>query len=434
MQTRFATGLIGSILCLVGVQAQPETAGPLPSPLTLKRALRTADEAHPDIELARARVNLREAEADSARAQSGLDVSGQLLPQYVQPANPVMNGQASDGQAHLYVTKRLFDFGASRAARDAARHRLTGSQLGLLDARQRRRLEIMRRFFDVLLADLRYMVDNEAMAHAYVSFDRVRQRHSLGRVSDVDLAASETHYQELLVIRTRSQIQQRTSRQRLANALNRPAELTADLVRPLLKGNERPLPEFDKLLIEVQKNNPALLRLRKEVTAAEMALAAVRNRHKPTLDAELQASYWERDLGLRDRWRAGLNLRVPIYSGGRTDAEVAEAGARLHNLRAENNKAVYDLRQRLLDLVQKLELLQVDRNTARTRSNYRDLYLDRSRALYEMEAQVNLGDAMTRMTEAQWKAATVEFELAMTWAQIDALRGRLITDTAAVAE
>jgi outer membrane protein TolC len=426
MQTRFATGLLGGMLCLASVQAQPAAPEPLPSPLTLERALRIADEAHPDIVLAQARMELRQAQADAARAQTGVEISGQLLPQYVQPADPAVGPQTADNQAHLYITKRLYDFGASRTSREAAGYRVASSRLGFLDVRQQRRLEIMRRFFDVLLADLRYMVDNEAMAHAYVIYDRVRERHSLGRISDVDLAESETRYQEFLVKRTRSQIEQRTSRQRLANALNRPGELAGKLARPALKGNDRPVPEFETLLKRVQQNNPALLRLRKEVAAAESALAAVRNKHKPTLDAEFQASYYDRALGLRDTWRAALNFRVPIYSGGRTDAEVAETDARLHNKRAELKKAEYDLRQQVLDLVQKLELLKVDRTTAKTRSNYRDLYLDRSRALYEMEAEVSLGDAMTRLTEAQWKAARVEFELAMTWARIDALRGTLI--------
>jgi hypothetical protein len=68
----------------------------------------------------------------------------------------------------------------------------------------------------------------------------------------------------------------------------------------------------------------------------------------------------------------------------------------------------------------------VERNAAKVRTAYRDLYLDRSRALYELEVKSDLGDAMTRVTEAQWLAAQVEFRLALTWARIDALTGDLI--------
>ncbi len=57
------------------------------------------------------------------------------------------------------------------------------------------------------------------------------------------------------------------------------------------------------------------------------------------------------------------------------------------------------------------------------RQNYRDLYLDRSRALYELEVRTDLGDAMARSTEAQWLAAQADYRLLLAWARLDALTG-----------
>ena len=430
MQFRFVTGVVCGALYIASVYAETETPAttppPLPSPLTLTQALAHADDVHPDIELAKARMDLSQAQADATRASTGLEIKGQILPQYVERANPLLDFVNTDHQAHLIITKRLYDFGASAAQRDAADSLLASSSLDYLDVRQKRRLEIMRRFFDVLLADLRYMVDNEAMAHAYVNYDRIRERHQLGQISEVDLAAAETRYREFLVSRNKSQIEQRASRQRLANALNRPGELSDKLERPPLNGNEREIPDFDEMLTAVLQSNPNVQRLRQEVAAAEAALVAEKKQSGPTLDAEFQTSYYERVDGSRDKVRAALNLRIPIYQGGRDDADVAKVQALLLGKQAELKKAEFDLRQQLLDLVQKLELLKVEQQTARTRSDYRDLYLDRSRALYEMEAEVTLGDAMTKMTEAQWRAAQVEFDLAIAWAQLDAMRGTLI--------
>ncbi|MEN8128730.1 MAG: hypothetical protein ABFS45_00765, partial [Pseudomonadota bacterium] len=59
----------------------------------------------------------------------------------------------------------------------------------------RHRLEIMRLFFDVILADLEYTRDNEAMAIAFVEADRAGDQNELGQVSDVDLLAKEDAYQ-----------------------------------------------------------------------------------------------------------------------------------------------------------------------------------------------------------------------------------------------
>jgi len=428
MQIRFLTGLLYGIVWAGIVQADTTAPEPLPSPLTLEQALALADDSHPDIELAKARLSMSQAQASAVQAQTGLEITGQILPQYVQRTSPALAFQNSDNQAHLLITKRLYDFGASEAQRDAANSLVASSSLDFLDVRQKRRIEIMRYFFDVLLADMRYMVDNEAMAAAYVTYDRIRERHQLGQISEVDLAASETRYREFLVRRNKSQIEQRSSRQRLANALNRPGELADKLLRPALSGNIREIPEFEALIQTVQESNPGIQRLRQEVEAAEAAVVAAQKKSGPTLDAEFATSYYEREAATRDKVRAALNLRIPIYQGGRDDADVAAMQAQLHNKQAELKKAEYDLRQKLLDLVQQLELLKVEQQTARTRSDYRDLYLDRSRALYEMEAQVTLGDAMTKMTEAQWRAAKVEFDLAIAWARLDAMRATLITE------
>ena len=55
--------------------------------------------------------------------------------------------------------------------------------------------------------------------------------------------------------------------------------------------------------------------------------------------------------------------------------------------------------------------------------DYRDLYLDRSRALYELEVTSDLGDAMVKLSDAQLFKAQTVFELAINWAKLDALVG-----------
>ncbi len=55
--------------------------------------------------------------------------------------------------------------------------------------------------------------------------------------------------------------------------------------------------------------------------------------------------------------------------------------------------------------------------------DYRDLYLDRSRALYELEVTSDLGDAMVKLSDAQLFKAQTVFELAINRAKLDALVG-----------
>lgn len=418
-------------LLLVPVQAADKSTTELPNPLSLEAALALADASHPNIELAQARLAAARANADATRAQTGIDITSEITPQYVDPARPGAGPNTTDSQAHLIVTKRLLDFGYSRAKRMASDKQVEGQQLALISVRQHHHIKVMRRYFNVLLADMRYQVDNETMAHAYVIYDRVRERHKQGRISNVDLAASKTRYEEFLVHRTTSQSRQYSTRALLAMALNRPDSLPEDLKVPRLKGNDRKPPDIEKLLKRALNSNPGVQWMTEEVSSAEQALKAAKGQGRPTLDVELEVSAYERNIGSRDNARASLNLRIPIYQGGRNQSAVALASAFLQQKRAQLKKAKFDLRRTALHLVQQLETLRISRQVARTRTDYRELYLDRSRALYEMEAQASMGDAMTRMTEAQWQAAKVEFDLALAWAQISALEGSLLNQNSA---
>ncbi len=424
----------------LAVQAQPTQSPPqstketpppaLPDPLTLQQALAYADAPHPDTEIAEANLAGAEARARAVDADTNFELIADLTPAYVDPADSALQPAQGDSMAVLTLRKPLYDFGRTGARERSANETVAGRRLLLVDARQRRRLAIMKAFFDVLLADQRYMVDNEAMAHAYVVYDRIRERHKLGRVSDVDMAAAESHYQDLLIRRTQSQTAQQLARQRLAVALNRPGDLPANLQAPTLDADKRPIPEFDALWRSVSKKNPELLALDRKLAAAEEQLQAARASARPVLDAQVQAGTFERPLGTRNTWGASINLRIPIYQGDRTHSAVAEAQAEVDRVRAQRERASLDLRQTVLGLLQQLEVLKVRRKAAQVRGDYRELYLDRARALYEMEKEVSLGDAMTRMTEAQWMSAQVDYGLAMTWARIDALTGSLGKATA----
>ncbi len=398
---------------------------PLPNPLTLEQALAFAETGHPDLTLARARLDAGGARLDQARALTGVSVSLELTGQASSPSTETGFDLVNDSRGRLLLQKRLYDFGYSDASRAAAGGELAGREHAYLDARQGRRLEIMARYFDVLLADLRYAADDEAMAHAYVNFDRARDRHRVGQISDIELLEYEHRYQEVRLRRTESQKRQVSSRQRLGHALNRPQARPADLAVPELPGNHRAPPEFDPLLEKALAQNPGLQALRAEAQGARARVQAERARFNPVVSAEVEAARWAREFPTRDEFRAGLSLRVPIFDGGEIKSAVRAAEAALAEREAQLRRGELDLRQNLLEAVQELETLKVAREAVRVHAAYRDLYLDRSRALYELEVRTDLGDAMARQTEVQWQAAQIEFRLALAWARIEALTGTL---------
>lgn len=401
---------------------------PLPNPLTLGQALALADEAHPDLALAQANVLQARSRRREAQARTGTQIFGDLTPQVTVPSEPFPgeSGWVNDSRARLFLNQPLYDFGRSAALERAADAEVDAREQMVLDAQQLRRLEIMGRFFDVLLADLRYGADNEDMARKYVEFDRLRERASLGQVSEVDLLAAENRYREALIVRTDSEKRKTATRQQLAVALNRPAELPGELVRPMLANLDREIPDHQLLYQQASAVNPQLQSLRAEVAAGRSAYESERARRYPILSGELEAAAYERGTPTRDQYRATLNLRVPLYDGGQTDAALQRAAAEVVAREARLAKGEQALRQQALDLVQELEALKVRRVAARQRMQYRDLYLERSRALYELEVRTDLGDAMTQLSDAQWQEARADFQMALAWARLDALLGRLV--------
>jgi len=410
--------------CLTGTLAVQ--ADPLPQPLSLEQALLLAESSHPTLQLATAReasaaANLRQV---SSRNDLSVSLLGRLA--YLEPAELSNFQQNNDSSAHLLMEKRLYDFGYSEAQEASAERELDAARLAGLDVRQQHRIEVMKAFFDVLLADLEYARDNEAMSIAYVRLDKARNRHELGELSDVELLKIETRYQQIR--RTASEAKQRETRTRLALALNRPAELPSELVEPEAPDLDKPLPEVAELLESVLRENPRIRGLQAKVDAARQALVAADRRYGPVLRGEVAANAWNRETRSTHPFEAALVLELPLYSGGRDDAETAAARSALMEAEAELALLRYQLRQKVTELWLAQQKLKRRSRELAVRDEYRDLYLDRSRTLYELERVSDLGDAMVQTTAVRLELARVIYQWQLNEAQLKALTGELIRE------
>lgn len=406
-------------------QEQTTRPSPLPEPLTLEQALELADEPHPDLQIADAAIRAAEAQLEGARAGDDLNVYLQGIVAYVEPPDYSPDQTNDDNSLTLNLDKTLYDFGRTSSASDAAARELASTQLLHISARQQRRLEIMRRFFDVVLADLQFYRYNEEMAVEFVELDRLRDRHELGQVSDLALLEQEADYQRIRYLRFQSQNQQRVTRAQLALALNRPGQLPSTVVPPELPVVSQQLPEVEKLQTLALKENPVLQSLRERLEASRARVEAARAGDNPIVSGKLQAGSYSRERNSYDDMRAELSVKIPLYDGGRTDSAVAGEKARLFELQSQLTRAERDIQQQVLELWLQLDALRSQRDQRRTETEYRELYLDRSRALYEMEVRTDLGDAMVRYTEAERNAWMTDYEIALIWARLNALLGRL---------
>jgi len=413
---------------LAQADADQPLSEPLPEPLSLEDAFAFARPDLPAIELALAARDASAAELAQAQSLSGVRFSAIGRLRAVQPSYRSKNRDSNDSSVRVALTKRLYDFGYTDALEQSARLAGDGSEWRHLGARQKAHLEIMRSFFDVILADLQYARDNEAMAGAFIDADRARDRHELDRLSDVTLFELEAAYQDALRVRVESEALQRAARSRLAIAMGRPDELVSDLVYPEAPDTESPLPEYETLLAEVLQGNPELKAMHADVRAAEAGVEAARSGHGPVLSGELDGSVYNRTTNSTHPLGAALVLEVPFLSGGAKDAAIAEARAELRGSRARLTATERGLRQKVLDLWLRLGSLRRQLEALEARGDYRELYLDRSRALYELEVKTDLGDAMTEISAVRLDTAYAEFEWVTAQAELAALAGRLLAE------
>jgi outer membrane protein TolC len=413
--------------CAMAAAQETVKGQPLPEPLTLELALSLAHEAHPVVMQADAERELARSTVDASDAQNGLNVYVEGRARWIEPPATSPDQSHDDHKLSLIARKNLYDFGRSSARQRSVEAELRNRELRYINIYSQRRIDIMQRYFDVLLADLEFSRDDEAMAVAYVTLDKLRQRHELGQVSDIELLQQEASYQRSRRQRSRSEARQRSTREILAMILNRPGQPPSNLQTPDLATVMRPVPEYNALLEKAQRNNPQLRALQEQVAASEERVKMARAGNRPTLIGEAEASAYSRELGSNDPLRIGVVLTIPLYTSGAVDASIGQEQARLYRSQAELRAVEDEIRQSVLLLWQELEQLRIEAEEAQAQMAYRELYLDRSRANYEMEVSTDLGDAMVLLTEAQLAQARVQFQTALAWERLNGLTG----DTAA---
>jgi hypothetical protein len=167
----------------------------------------------------------------------------------------------------LYLDCHALAYG--NTAIDPGRDQPVAALIGAADAQ---RLEILARFFDVLLADLAYARYNEAMAVAYIQFDRAASRRDLGQISDLRVLELESVYQEVLQNRAGSEVAQRLTRALLGYALGRGDALPRDLIPPTLPALPEDLPDEGALIGDALAGNTTLRALLADSDTAGRAL------------------------------------------------------------------------------------------------------------------------------------------------------------------
>ena len=283
--------------------------------------------------------NLKSREFDIERARAESDgVRSRLLPQVAAYGSWARNDyrdaltvdqRYGTERAYLSVRQALYDpvssrrLGAAQATIQQREHEASLTRLALLE-------EVLDRFLQALAAqdELAWLGAETQAATRQV--DRLRTMRDRQMAKVTDLAEAEA-YSQTLVTRTID------ARNQHAVALARLAELCGIDVKevPALSRTtfDRVAGNQQDWLRDVQRNHPRLLALVQALDASRRNVEASRAEYLPQLAATL--TYTDSDQGYDNRRQpayrvtsAGVEIRAPLYEGGRSDASVRDATAR----------------------------------------------------------------------------------------------------------
>jgi outer membrane protein len=229
----------------------------------------------------------------------------------------------------LHVRQSLYDQ-ASRSRWESAQatvlqrdQELALTRLALFD-------ELLNRYLEVLAAqdELEWLAAESQAATRQVDRLRAMRERQMAKVTD--LAEADAYAQSLVTRTIDARNNQAVALARLTELCGIPVRHVASLSRTRF---DAVLGTQQEWVDDALRSYPRLLALTEAVEAARRAYESSRAEHLPQLAATM--SYIHSDQGYDNRRQppydvatVGVELRVPIYEGGRVDALTREAAAR----------------------------------------------------------------------------------------------------------
>ncbi len=317
------------------------------APLTLDEAWTLALSASPRLAAA----------AFELQAQDGSVQQAGVLP------NPVVEMSIEDTQTRATRTRtvqlnQLIELGGKRSARVGAAER--GREVAAAELEMARldlRATVRLAFVDVLLAQERLRLSEEAHAVARRAAETVARRVTAGKVSPVERTRAGVEEASARVEVSQARGELTAARQRLAAAWGgREPRFTRAEGRLSL-----PEPPSAEALAARMQASPVLSRARLEVQRRQALAEVERSRRMPDLTVSVGSKRAE-DLG-RSQTLLGVSIPLPLFD--RNQGNVLEALRRADKARSEQLATETDLAAALAQACESLNTARLEAETLR---------------------------------------------------------------------
>jgi outer membrane protein len=345
------TGTVAAAPTPVGNPVAPASpAAPSPQPLTLEHAMHVALTTHPTA--MRYDELVAVAAAHVQHSYSGLlpHVYFEAAEKSGPPAVPsfgsagLINSGSMRGFGADVVLSQMYDFGQTVHRTQAQRHSLQAAQADAEGQRALLLLAVCKDYDEALLAQRLWTLAQSTMQARQTTAEQAFARFSTGLVTrvDVGLARSALAEAQALEVQARNAVQ--VAYDVLADAIG-----SEPLARYVLS---EPDPAPDSLSSTLEQDVAEALACRPEIhsqlaaiEAARHTLMAATDERMPTLRLLAAGGYAHDVPGTPDPHHGlGVNLTLPIFSGGFIQSDVDEAKHQLRALQDSEDELVHSVR------------------------------------------------------------------------------------------
>jgi outer membrane protein TolC len=257
----------------------------------------------------------------------------------------------------------IYNGGRTDALERAARAEASASSADVAAAQADLRLEVARAFWALVTARATEQVLEQGVTRAQANVRDVRERFNAGLIPPNEVASAEAQEsrQRMLLIEARNQ--RDISSSELARLIG--MDVLGPSLEPAAELEALPSPgalqDARALIVQARSVRPERRALEQRIQAGEEQLAAARAGTMPTIAIVSGFDYarpnpriFPRADRWEDSWDAGVNLSWNLWDGGRTRAEVAQAGSNVTAARRRldefDSVVALEVRQRQLEI------------------------------------------------------------------------------------
>jgi len=293
---------------------------------------------HPSLQSAQAALDAARFDVDAASSalRPTLSAAANLNGSEVTRSTSSTVAETGSSSVDGALSARIALWGPSeQAAIAAAKAGAALSETSAQSTLNQLQLSIAQRYLDVLNAQAGLSAAQAQTQAIERQLERAQKRLEVGLGTRVEVDQTQAAYDNAQVALIRAQDSLADAREVLATTVNRPVNDIAALSdRYPAARSELTL---DQVIEQAQNNSTAVRVAQQQVQLARAALAQAQATEKPRLDAT--ASYSTSKNLEGGLWGNGystkLTLSLPIYTGGKAQAQVASAQAKLNQAQAD---------------------------------------------------------------------------------------------------